>query len=209
MSNQRNQLHIPAGPGPSAAASLLRVTRIVGGQARGRHLSVPPRGTRPTSDRAREALFNTLRSELDVAGARVLDLFAGSGAVGLEALSRGAAAAVFVESDRPAARVLADNIASLGLPGAVLRRLAVDSYLGAAGADEPFDLVFADPPYALASAAVASMLGLLVSGGWLAQPAIVVVERSAHDPEPGWPNEIKAIKQRRYGEGCLWYGRRT
>lgn len=190
-------------------ANLLGVTRIVGGQARGRHLAVPPRGTRPTSDRAREALFNTLRSELDIEGSRVLDLFAGSGAVGLEALSRGAATAVFVENDRRAAAVLADNVAMLGLPGAVVRRLNADSYLAATGADEPFDLVFADPPYALSAGAVANVLAQLVDGAWLAEDAVVVIERSARDPEPLWPNEIKPIKQRRYGEGCLWYGRRT
>ncbi len=185
------------------------MTRIVGGQSRGRHLAVPPRGTRPTSDRAREALFNTLRSELDVEGARVLDLFAGSGAVGLEALSRGAETVVFVESDRRAATVLAENVGTLGLPGALVRRLSVESYLAAAGADDPFDLVFADPPYAVSAGAVASMLRLLVESAWLAEQAVIVVERSSRDPEPLWPSEIKPIKQRRYGEGCLWYGRRT
>ena len=181
----------------------------MGGQARGRHLAVPPRGTRPTSDRAREALFNTLRADLELEGARVLDLFAGSGAVGLEALSRGAAAVVFVESDRRAAAVLADNVATIGLPGAVVRRLTVESYLGAAGADEPFDLVFADPPYAVSAGAVANVLRLLVECDWLSPEAVVVVERSCRDPEPLWPGEIKTMKQRRYGEGCLWYGRRT
>jgi 16S rRNA (guanine966-N2)-methyltransferase len=187
----------------------LTVTRIVGGLARGRHLAVPPRGTRPTSDRAREGLFNTLRAELDLAGARVLDLYAGSGAVGLEALSRGAAAAVFVESDRRAATVLAENVSALGLPGATIRRLSAESYLSAAGADEPFDLVFADPPYATPAGAVSSILQLLVDHGWLAPEAVVVIERSARDIDPGWPCEIKPIKHRRYGEGCLWYGRRT
>jgi 16S rRNA (guanine966-N2)-methyltransferase len=187
----------------------LSVTRIVGGMARGRHLAVPPRGTRPTSDRAREALFNTLRAELDVAGARVLDLYAGSGAVGLEALSRGAAAAVFVESDRRTAAVLAENVRAIGLPGAVIRRLTAENYLSAAGADEPFDLVFADPPYATSAGSVANVLSLLIGHEWLAPDAVVVLERSARDAEPEWPCEIKPIKHRRYGEGCLWYGRRT
>jgi len=184
------------------------VTRIVGGSARGRRLAVPPRGTRPTSERAREALFNTLRSELDLAGTRVLDLYAGSGAVGLEALSRGAEAAVFVESDRGAAAVLAENVRALGLPGATVRRLPAGSYLAAPGVDEPFDLVFADPPYAVPAGAVVTLLRLLVDQGWLRPSAVVVLERSAREPEPGWPGEIKPIKQRRYGEGCLWYGRR-
>src|SRR4051794_30708732 len=92
-------ISVPARRQPGPALRLATVTRIVAGQARGRRLAVPPRGTRPTSERAREALFNTLRGELDLTGARVLDLYAGSGAVGLEALSRGAKAAVFVESD--------------------------------------------------------------------------------------------------------------
>jgi 16S rRNA (guanine966-N2)-methyltransferase len=185
------------------------VTRIVGGVARGRRLAVPPRGTRPTSDRAREALFNTLRGELEITGARVLDLYAGSGAVGLEALSRGAAAAVFVESDRRAAAVLAENLATLDLPGGLFRRLSVESYLSAAGADEPFDLVFADPPYAMPTGSVICMLGLLTEHCWLRPDAVVVLERSARDAELDWPGEIKPIKQRRYGEGCLWYGRRA
>ena len=185
------------------------MTRIVGGTARGRRLAVPPRGTRPTSDRAREALFNTLGSELEIDGARVLDLYAGSGAVGLEALSRGAGAAVFVESDRRAAAVLAENLGTLGLPGGTVRRLSVESYLSAAGADEPFDLVFADPPYATPTGSVTSMLGLLVEHGWLRAGAVVVLERSARDAEVDWPAEIKPTKHRRYGEGCLWYGRRT
>ena len=185
------------------------MTRIVGGSARGRRLTVPPRGTRPTSERAREALFNTLNSESDLSGARVLDLFAGSGAVGLEALSRGAQAAVFVESDRKAAVVLQDNIAALGLPGATLHRCTVDTYLAAVGADEPFDIVFADPPYAMAAQLVARLLETLTDERWVVDGGIVVVERAWRDAEPEWPSEMKAIKQRRYGEGCLWYGRRV
>ncbi len=184
------------------------MTRIVGGLARGRHLAVPPRGTRPTSDRAREALFNTLGTEIELAGARVLDLYAGSGAVGLEALSRGAAAAVFVESDRRAAAVLAENVHSIGL-GGTIRRLSVESYLSAAGADEPFELVFADPPYACPAGSVNSVLRLLLDHEWLQPDAVLVLERSARDPDLDWPCEIKPIKHRRYGEGCLWYGRRT
>ncbi|MGI8665561.1 MAG: 16S rRNA (guanine(966)-N(2))-methyltransferase RsmD, partial [Jatrophihabitans sp.] len=179
------------------------------GVARGRRLSVPPRGTRPTSDRAREALFNTLATEMDVAGARALDLFAGSGAVGLEALSRGAGAAVFVESDRLAAGVIEQNVTLLGLAGATVHRCSAETYLAATGVAEPYDLVFADPPYAVTAGVVASLLASLADQRWLRPGAVVVVERSWREPEPQWPSEIKAIKQRRYGEGCLWYGRRT
>jgi 16S rRNA (guanine966-N2)-methyltransferase len=169
---------------------------------------VPARVTRPTSERAREALFNTLRAELDLTGARVLDLYAGSGAVGLEALSRGASAAVFVESDRRAATVLQENITTLQLEGATVHRCTATTFLSAVGAAEPFDLVFIDPPYALASAAVSNLLVTLVKDRWLVPDAVVVVERPWREAQPPWPNEIKAIKQRRYGEGCLWYGRR-
>jgi 16S rRNA (guanine966-N2)-methyltransferase len=172
-------------------------------------LTVPPRGTRPTSERAREALFNTLTSETELVGARVLDLFAGSGAIGLEALSRGAEAAVFVESDRRAAAILQDNIGALGLPGATVHRCTAETYLAAVGADEPFDVVFADPPYAMAGTLVARLLAALADDRWLAEGGIVVLERAWRDAEPSWPSEIKAIKQRRYGEGCLWYGRRV
>lgn len=170
---------------------------------------MPPRGTRPTSDRAREGLFNTLASEMDLAGSRVLDLYAGSGAVGLEALSRGAASAVFVESDRSAAAVIAENVRKLGLPGAVIHRCSVETYLAATGVDLPFDLVFADPPYALETGAVTALLGRLAEEQWMRPGGIVVLERSRRHPEPSWPNEINPMKQRRYGEGCLWYGRRV
>jgi 16S rRNA (guanine966-N2)-methyltransferase len=185
------------------------VTRIVAGQARGRHLAIPPRGTRPTSDRAREGLFNTLSVELELTGARVLDLFAGSGAVGLEALSRGAAAAVFVESDRRACAVIEDNVRALGLPGARIHRCTVSSYLAGDGPDEPYDLVFADPPYAMPPVSVARLLQTLAGDRWLRPGAVVAVERSARDPDLRWPAEIIAMKHRRYGEGCLWYGRRA
>src|SRR5579875_1078113 len=120
------------------------MTRIVGGVAKGRHLAVPSKGTRPTSDRAREGLFNTLRSYLDIDGAAVLDLFAGTGAVGLEALSRGAAGVTFVESDRAVADGLRRNIEAVGLPGASVQRRPVATYLTTAGTDQPFGLVFAD-----------------------------------------------------------------
>jgi 16S rRNA (guanine966-N2)-methyltransferase len=172
-------------------------------------LAVPPRGTRPTSERAREALFNTLATEIDLAGAHVLDLFAGSGAVGLEALSRGSKAAVFVESDHRAAAILQENINLLGFGEAVLHRCTAETYLAAVGADEPFEFVFADPPYSVNHHAVGRLLEQLADERWLASGGIAVVERSFRDPEPDWPSEIKAIKQRRYGEGCLWYGRRV
>lgn len=184
------------------------MTRIVAGTAKGRRISVPPKGTRPTSDRAREGLFNTLRSELDLDGARVLDLFAGSGAVGLEALSRGADHAVFIEADRDAARVIAANVASLAAGSrTTVHRTSVEAWL-ASTTEPPFDLVFADPPYAVGNDAVASILTTLIDRNLLISGGIVVIERSSRDPEPPWPAGVTMIKNKRYGEGCLWYGRR-
>ena len=182
--------------------------RIVGGIAKGRRLATPARGTRPTSDRAREALFSSLAGLLDLAGARVLDLFAGSGAVGLEALSRGARTATFVESDRAACEVLRHNIETVGLPGAEVHRRPAATHLVAGGADDPYDLVFADPPYAFGEQQLGVLLATLAEPPWLAEQAVVVVERSARGPQPRWPESIEAIKQRRYGEGMLWYGAR-
>jgi 16S rRNA (guanine966-N2)-methyltransferase len=184
------------------------MTRIIGGTARGRRLDVPPHGTRPTSDRAREALFNTLATHLDLDGARVLDLFAGSGALGLEALSRGAAAAEFVESDRAACQVLRRNIAALGLPGAAVHPVPVAGYLrGAPG--EPFDLVLADPPYSLDEQPLAELLAELADPRWLTASAIVVLERPSSAPPPSWPSGLTVMKTKRYGLAVLWYGRRS
>jgi 16S rRNA (guanine966-N2)-methyltransferase len=182
------------------------MTRIVAGDAKGRRLAVPAKGTRPTSERAREALFNSLRGLVDLDGARVLDLFAGTGAVGLEALSRGAAEVDFVESDRGACEVLRRNITAVGLDGATLHRAQVASYLVGRDPDQPFDLAFLDPPYAFSDEHLATLLGSLVTG-WLAPDAVVVVERSARSAEPRWPTQVTLLKQRRYGEGMLWYGR--
>jgi 16S rRNA (guanine966-N2)-methyltransferase len=184
------------------------VPRIVAGRAKGRRLAAPAPGTRPTSDRAREALFNSLNSLLDLEGAQVLDLFAGTGAVGLEALSRGARGAVFVESERAAAEVLRRNVDAVGLPGAAVRKRTAATYLAAAATDGPFDLVFADPPYELEPQPLAALLTSLVTNGWLAADAVVVVERSSRGSGPDWPDGIEAVRDRRYGAGVLWYGRR-
>jgi 16S rRNA (guanine966-N2)-methyltransferase len=182
------------------------MTRIVAGAAKGRRLIVPAKGTRPTSERAREALFNSLRSLLDVEEARVLDLFAGSGAVGLEALSRGAAAATFVESDRGACDVLRRNIDAIGLPGATLIRRPAAAVLDGEP-DAPYDLVFADPPYALSDADLEVLLRRLVERHWLAGDAVVIVERSSRGEPLTWPDGVAPVMNRRYGEGQLWYGR--
>ncbi|MCW2515838.1 MAG: putative methyltransferase [Mycobacterium sp.] len=163
------------------------------------------RGTRPTTDRVRESLFNVLTARLDFTDAVVLDLYAGSGALGLEALSRGARSATFVEADRRAAAVIADNAAALGARGAVVRCASVSSVL-AAGADRRADLVFADPPYEVPSADVEAVLSALADHGWLAPGALVVVERSASSPSLVWPHGWAVGKERRYGDTRLEFG---
>jgi 16S rRNA (guanine966-N2)-methyltransferase len=183
-------------------------TRIVAGTAKGRRLTVPATGTRPTSDRAREALFNTLQTHLDVDGAHVLDLFAGTGAVGLEALSRGAASVTLVEVDRAAYAIVRRNTELVGLPGARVHRREVAAFLRGPEPDPPFDLVFADPPYAYPDARLAGVLAALARPGWLGPDAVVVVERAAQAAAPRWPAAIALVTQRRYGQGMLWYGRR-
>lgn len=170
--------------------------------AGGRRLAVPARGTRPTSDRVREALFNLLTARLELRGAAVLDLYAGSGALGLEALSRGAASVLLVESDRRAAEVITANIAALGLPGAQLRRGAVAAVL-AGGAGAPVDLVLADPPYDVAAAEVAELPVLLTGHGWTAPGTVCVIERRAAGPELDWPDGWTPWPARRYGDTRL------
>jgi 16S rRNA (guanine966-N2)-methyltransferase len=166
---------------------------------------VPARGTRPTTDRVRESLFNVLVARMDLHGASVLDLYAGSGALGLEAMSRGAASAVFVESDQRAAAVIDKNITTLGVTGATLRRGTVASVL-AAGAAAPVDLVLADPPYGVSEAEVNEMLTALNGYGWTAEGSVVVVERAASGPDLTWPDGWQQWPARRYGDTRLEMG---
>ena len=185
------------------------MTRIIAGAARGRRLSVPAgTGTRPTSDRAREGLFATLTAlRGTLREARVLDLYAGSGAVGLEALSRGAVRALFVESGPAAARVIRANITAVGLPGGQLVTGTVASVLGrGAGSEQAFDVVVADPPYATGDGEVAAMLLALLQGGWLVPGALLAVERATRSGPVPWPPDYTADRSRRYGEATFWYG---
>jgi 16S rRNA (guanine966-N2)-methyltransferase len=202
------------------------VARVIAGEAGGRRLAVPDgRETRPTSDRAREGLFATISSMVGpLAGARVLDLYAGSGAVGLEALSRGAEHVLLVEHGTRAARVIRQNIEAIGLPGAEVIADRVERVLArgptpaggqhgtapAGGQDGTaqawFDVVFADPPYALADAGVSRVLILLAEQGWLAPGALVIVERATRSGPLSWPDGFVPDRARRYGEATFWYG---
>jgi 16S rRNA (guanine966-N2)-methyltransferase len=182
------------------------MTRLISGVAGGRRLKVPRTGVRPTGDRAREALFNSLTALLDLRGAAVLDLYAGSGALGLEALSRGAETVVFVESSPGVLPVLKENLAAVGLPGGRVVAGSVPTVVGGAPPVR-FDLVLADPPYATPADEVRDVLRSLADRGWLAPEAVVVVERPSREEAWEWPTPLVGLRDRRYGEARLRYGR--
>jgi 16S rRNA (guanine966-N2)-methyltransferase len=189
------------------------MTRIIAGSAGSLTLAVPRSGTRPTSDRVREAIFSALEARDAIDGATVLDLYAGSGALGLEAASRGAAEVVLVEKAKSAADVCRRNAdavtrAARTAGDGVRIRVAmrsVGAYLEGAAAG--FDLVFIDPPYELGEAALARDLELLAP--LLSMDAVVVVERSSRSPEPAWPAGIASDRRRDYGETTLWWASAT
>lgn len=191
------------------------MSRIIAGRARGTQLRVPPGDrTRPTTDRVREALFSALATwaggtegaaDEQLAGIRFLDLYAGSGAIGLEAASRGASEVVLVENHRTVVEAIRRNITATHLADRVaLRPMTVESYL--AGDPEPFDVVWCDPPYAVSGEVVDAVLARLAEG-WLAPDALVIVERSRRDPDPQWPAILSEVWTRRYGETQLHFGR--
>ena len=180
------------------------MTRIIAGAAGGRRLTVPAEGTRPTSDRVREALFSSLEHDPGLRGAVVLDLCAGSGALGLEALSRGAAHATFVELDKRAVAVLRKNVAVVGLGGDV--RYGPAGTVLESAPPRAHDLVFVDPPYAEPDEAIARWLHTGRGSGWIADDAVVVVERSRSRVEFPWPEGFSAVRERRYGDTVLHVG---
>ncbi|WP_116112963.1 16S rRNA (guanine(966)-N(2))-methyltransferase RsmD [Austwickia chelonae] len=190
------------------------MTRIVAGVAGGLRLATPSgAGTRPTSDRVREALFSRLDHLGVLEGARVLDLYAGSGALGLEAMSRGAQHVVLVEQARAAAGVARRNLAQVAeaCRGAAdrcsgtVRGESVQRVLDSGPTGEAYDLVFSDPPYELAEERLCEDLELLMRRHWLTETAMVVVERSARSPEPEWPRGLRRFSEKRYGETQLWF----
>jgi 16S rRNA (guanine966-N2)-methyltransferase len=191
------------------------MTRIIAGMHGGRRLSAPAGvQTRPTSDRVREAFFSSLETMTDLDGARFADLYAGSGAVGLEALSRGATYALLVEADARAARIIRDNIVALRA-GAAARLITgkVSQVLTAPPEGGRYDVVFADPPYPVPDDEVTEVQRALVDHGWLAEDAVVVFERSTRTAVRGqplsWVDGITPERSKRYGETTLWYGRRS
>jgi 16S rRNA (guanine966-N2)-methyltransferase len=184
------------------------MTRIIAGFAGSLTLHVPRSGTRPTSDRVREAIFSALESRDAIEGASVVDLYAGSGALGLEAASRGAAEVTLVERAKPAADVCRRNADAVqrAMHGHAPVRIRVvprpvAGYLE--GAAPGIDLAFIDPPYELGESALARDLELLAP--LLAEGAIVVVERGARSPEPVWPAGLDVDRRRDYGDTTLWW----
>jgi 16S rRNA (guanine966-N2)-methyltransferase len=175
------------------------VSRIVAGTAGGQRIAVPPTGVRPTSDRVREALFSLLESRGLLEDAVVLDLYAGSGALGLEALSRGAMTAMLVERDPRVCGVIAHNVSSTNLRGAMVRRAAVATFVKRPV--DSVDLVFVDPPYADTEDEVDAVLAALP--GWLDPGALVVVERDSRTRTPAWPEALTPEEPRVYGETTL------
>ncbi|WAC55067.1 16S rRNA (guanine(966)-N(2))-methyltransferase RsmD [Gordonia sp. SL306] len=175
------------------------MTRIIAGDSRGRRLSVPDDGTRPTSDRVREAVFSMISARFDLAGTRVLDLYAGSGALAIEALSRGAEHATLVDSRRRATSVIRANLATCEKAGSgVVVTRAVASFLSTAPAGR-FDLIFLDPPYDQANDEMTADLAA-IGAGWLADGGIVVVERSARAPVTEWPDGMSVLVEKNYGD---------
>lgn len=194
------------------------MTRIISGRLRGLSITVPPAGTRPTTDRVREALFSAIGSRVDLDGAAVLDLFAGSGALGLEAVSRGADVAWFVEENQRAVACLKKNTAgassSLSSSSSssssssplrlTVKRAALPAAIrGRCPVEGGFHLVLADPPYERSAELDEPVLDALLAGGWLAEDALVVWERSKRDPAVRWPGGYEVVFERTYGETAV------
>ncbi|MBT2485682.1 MULTISPECIES: 16S rRNA (guanine(966)-N(2))-methyltransferase RsmD [unclassified Microbacterium] len=186
------------------------MTRIIAGTARGARLEVPSAGTRPTSDRVRESLFGALQAADAITDARVLDLYAGSGALGLETLSRGAASCDLVERGRPAAAIIRRNAATVAKAGAAdtarIHESSVRAFL--ARASGPFDLVFSDPPYDLDDDAMTEDLSALAP--LLSADALVVVERARRSTPPDFTAAgLVLIREKAYGDTALWWAEPT
>lgn len=184
-----------------------RVTRIIAGAARGIRIDVPGAGTRPTSDRVRESLFGALESMQVIEGARVLDLYAGSGALGLEAWSRGAASVDLVERSRPAASIVGRNITTVAKAlrvsgGAKVHQSAVHAFL--TRVTGPYDLVFTDPPYDLEDAAMTADLQALTP--LLSSDAVVVIERARRSTPPDLDAAgLVPLREKSYGDTAVWW----
>lgn len=182
------------------------MTRIISGQYKGRSLTVPPSVTRPTSSRVREAVFSSVQHFFgDLAGINVLDLFAGSGALGLEALSRGASSCLWVERDSVAITCINQNAKQLGETKGQAISGEVSTIVSTTSTFAKFDLVFLDPPYSIADEQISSILGNLAKNQWLAPESLLVIERGRRS-EVQWPIGFAAQSNKNYGDTSIWYG---
>ena len=184
------------------------MTRIIAGEHRGRNLKVPDEGTRPTAERVREAIFSTLTSLDAIAEVFVLDLFAGSGALGLEALSRGASNCVFVETNKNAVSVINKNIEDLKVNAQVIDA-KVETLLATnpgGTSNVPAQLVFLDPPYEIEIEKIVKILTKGLAHSWFSDDAIVVVETSKRNGDFVWPEGFESIREKSYGDTGVWYG---
>lgn len=182
------------------------MTRIIGGDFRGRSIKVPDAETRPTSSRVREAIFSSVEhavSGLD--DLRVLDLFSGSGAFGIESISRGATEAVLIEKDLRAADTLHSNIANFGIKNA--RVVIADAFteVSQKSGRGSFDVVFIDPPYSFEDNQVNALIRQLVENEWLEEYALIVVERGSR-AHVVWPESVEELRKKVYGDTTIWYG---
>ncbi|MDR0837049.1 MAG: 16S rRNA (guanine(966)-N(2))-methyltransferase RsmD [Propionibacteriaceae bacterium] len=191
------------------------MSRIIAGMAKGKTLRAPKGdATRPTTDRLREALFSTLAAWVGVSaltgstaeqldGLSFLDLYAGSGAVGLEAASRGAGPVTLVESNAATARLIRDNAASTNLQANVVVG-SVERFLAATSTVPGYDVVFLDPPYEVSNETITEVVTSICAHGWLAREGLVVVERSGRTPPPVWPDGLSVPDVKRYGESVVF-----
>jgi len=184
--------------------------RIIAGLAKGRSIDAVASSTRPTSDRAREALFSTLISEFgEFDGLRVLDLYAGTGAIALEALSRGAALVHAVEKDDSAAKAITsnwENLKSASCPGIFhLYSMNVHRFLEDKAA-QPYHFIYIDPPYDVEDVDVIETLIQLRDGGFIDQQALIAIERNSRVKEISWPEGLEEIRQKKYGQATIFYG---
>ncbi|MBV7363804.1 16S rRNA (guanine(966)-N(2))-methyltransferase RsmD [Actinomycetaceae bacterium TAE3-ERU4] len=178
------------------------MTRIIAGKYGGRELAVPPRGTRPTSSRVREAIFSRLDHWNLLSDSRILDLCAGSGALGLEALSRGARIVDLVDNSSVAARTINRNLTVLGTCEARMHQMGIKQYL--LGSPHSYEVVFLDPPYDMSNEEI-SQVATLLGQGWLEEHSVFVVERAKRSGEPGWPQSLNVLDVKNYGDTQVWY----